>query len=439
MTTTATEAGPRPVGPARPGRSLPSPLALVVLALPVWAATRLFMATALDWWGYGHRIELTGDVDRYRGWSDVIAGGRLPVGDQTWQYPPGAAAVMALPRLLDGAVGYHRAFMLEMLLADAAVTAILTLLALRSRRCAGLWLWVLAGVALGPFLLDRFDLAPTALAVAGLAAAGRRPLLGGVLLALGGLVKVWPATVLPAAAGTLRRTLAVAVGAVLALLGGLVTLAATGLLGDATDFLRQQSDRGLEIEAPAATPWMLTHATSHGRLHAPVLRYGAFEVVAPGVSTVVTVCTGLGLLVSVVAVVAAYRGRPADSSDLMPLALATVLGLMVTARVLSAQYLVWAVGIAALALVSGQLARRARMLTAAVGLLLLGSCALTQLEFPLRFSRLLAGDAAATAALIARNALLVLAAALAVGAVTLQRRDGGRLPASHPAAHGGPA
>lgn len=392
---------------------------LLAAALVVWVASRVLLARALEL-GYGLRLEVAGDVARYEGWSRLIAAGHLPTGDETWQYPPGAAAVMALPRLLARPLGYRQAFVLESLLADAVVVAVLAVAAWRSGRTAGLWAWVLGIAALGPFVLHRFDLVPAALAVAGIAAAAR-PVLAGLLLTAGGLVKVWPATLLPAVLATWRRLPRLAAGALAAVVVGGLALAATGLLADATDFLRQQRDRGLELESVAATPWLLQHAADPARA-APVLRYGAFEVLAPGVPTVVTVCTLLGLLVAAAAVVAAVRGRPCDRSDTVPLAVATVLGLMVTARVLSAQYLVWPLGIAALGLCQPVLADRARRWLAVTAGLLVVGCALTQWEFPLRFNELLAGEANPAVVLAVRNGLLVIATGAAVAATRAQRR-----------------
>jgi len=417
------------VSAPEPRRTWPTPRAhgALVTAVAAWALGSVWLFRAVEW-GYGFRPDVTYDVVRYHGWSDTIAHGSFPVGDQTWQYPPGAGVVMLLPRLLMSQVGYRVAFELEMVLADAAVMLVLVLAARRSGAVAGVWVWALAGPLLGPFLLHRFDLVPTALAVAGLAAARRRPAVAGVLLAAGGLVKVWPAALALAAAGTVRRLLSVAAGAITLAVAAVVALLGTGTLGSSLDFLHQQRARGLEIEAVAATPWEVWHALSHGRSAPPVLQYGAFQVSAPGVGAAVTACTVASVLVAVAVVVTGLRHRPPDGSDAAALALAVVLCLMVVSRVLSAQYLIWPSGLCALALVQPA-ERRDRRRLLAVALLLLTAAGLTQLLYPLHFGGLLAGAAGATSLLVARNLLLVAATVLAVAHVARRRHGRGPMRA----------
>ncbi|QMU68521.1 glycosyltransferase 87 family protein [Streptacidiphilus sp. P02-A3a] len=148
-------------------------------------------------------LALTTDVKViYQGWSQVLATGTFPLDDMTWQYPPLAALVMLLPGWLPWS--YFTGFLVMVAACDALATALLLRAWRRGGSRAGVWLWVLAVPLLGPTVFCRFDLVVTVVAVAGLLAAARRPVLGGVLAGVGAMLKVWPAlTVLgaPGAAG----------------------------------------------------------------------------------------------------------------------------------------------------------------------------------------------------------------------------------------------
>src|SRR5664279_1934710 len=94
----------------------------------------------------------------------------------------------------------------------------------------------------------------------------------------------------------------------------------------------------------------------------PVYQYGAMEVVTAGRDVAVAVCTAGEALVLVFFAAAALRawrrpppaaGPPTAGPASADRALALVLGLMVTSRVLSPQYLLWALGLAATAVAMG--------------------------------------------------------------------------------------
>ncbi|BFO20807.1 hypothetical protein SHKM778_71950 [Streptomyces sp. KM77-8] len=57
-------------------------------------------------------------------------------------------------------------------------------------------MWVAGVPLLGPTVYARYDVMVTAVAVAALLAAVRRPRLAGVLMGFGAVVKVWPALLL---------------------------------------------------------------------------------------------------------------------------------------------------------------------------------------------------------------------------------------------------
>src|SRR6185312_153175 len=92
-------------------------------ALPTacWAWTRavlmMFVYNVVPYISHG---DITGDVKLYNRWSQVFGQGRFPQHDPTWQYPPGAGIVIAVPRLIRSFTGmsYYSAFFLLALTSD---------------------------------------------------------------------------------------------------------------------------------------------------------------------------------------------------------------------------------------------------------------------------------------------------------------------------------
>ncbi|MCW2743513.1 MAG: hypothetical protein JWM48_63 [Mycobacterium sp.] len=406
-----------------------SPLAARA-ALPLaWAVTRLGLLVAPALIGASYHRQITSDVRLYDRWAGVITAGGWPRHDLKWQYPPAVGGLLALPRLGPSSLGYLVCFDLLMLLVDGLI--VLLLLRAGARRPdgpsrAGAWFWVVGLVCVGPIALQRFDLVPAALAVAGLlvagrVATGRRAALAGALLGLGALVKVWPGLLLiavrGAAARRTRASVAAVLGAAAAGLAVLAGVAASGHLGASFSFLGHEKHRGLQIEAPLAWPFLLAHEFGSG--YVIEFRYGAAEVLGPGVGAMLAVSsalTALGLAtVALLEVRARLRRGPAGPGSAEPavMALAVLLVATVFSRVVSPQYLVWLVALAALVwAVTPELSRSLR-----TALLLLAVAALLGQEFyPLGYAGLRTGAVLQTAVLGLRNVLLLAATALVVRA-----------------------
>jgi len=375
-----------------------------------WLATRALLSYAIAnglFLGPGHKV--LGDLVLYRRWGTALVHGQgLPVADEAWQYPPGAGAVFMAPLALPAS--YRLGFMAVMLVADAATFC---LLLVRRESTVGAWLWTLGGIALGPLLLARFDAVPTSLAVAGLITEIR--LLAGANFALGAWVKVWPALLV--LRGPTPRTTALAVtGAGGVVLAGLGVLALTGSLPRAFDFLTEQGQRGLQLESVAATPLLLYDAlvTKPAATYRVVFDYGALQVTGPGTRTAVLVCTLASLAVVGWYLVSTVQGWRRGDSPARSLwrALTLVLLLMVTSRVLSPQYMVWALGVGGVVAARGL--RRARVVAA----LVLLAAALTQWLFPFHYAELRSREVGATLVIAVRNGLLIAAATVSVWAAS---------------------
>ncbi|WP_306326889.1 glycosyltransferase 87 family protein [Streptomyces venezuelae] len=370
----------------------------------VWLLTRvgmvlLLMRDTLGIGGVGREVEL------YRHWYEQFAQGTFPPGDATWQYPPGAGLVIMAPGLLPW-LGYVQAFVALTLLADAVVTLALAR-ADSARLTHGTWIWVCGLPLLLHLPLARYDVQTTALAVLALLAVTARSTaahqLGGALAGIGAMVKVWPALALIGTprGRTTREAWTAAAVAALALLATLALF-----FSDSLGFLRQQGSRGIQIESLGGTALALAKAT--GAWPGGVeFRYGAIEYVGPYVSSL----GHLALLLTVIAfgwlLLWRVRARRWTTSTPLDAALTAVLLFTVTSRVISPQYMIWLLGLAAVCLTSRRTVMRP------VALLLLPAAALSSLAYPVLYDQVVAGTAQGLTVMVLRNGLLLAAALLA--------------------------
>ncbi|MFI6469544.1 glycosyltransferase 87 family protein [Streptomyces sp. NPDC050516] len=367
-----------------------------------WLATRAVMLHLLvtDRLGVGG---VTGEVYvLYRRWHDQLGTGAFPLGDPTWQYPPGAGAIMLAPALFPF-LTFFQAFTAVTVGCDALIARALVRAGARpGGSAAGAWLWVCGLPLLLHIPYARYDVQVTALAVAAVLTLRRRPGLGGALAGLGALVKVWPLLTLigaPPGRGA-RRALLGALGSAAAL------LAVLALAFDHTlDFARQQGGRGIQIESLGGTALQLAHllAGHPGRV---VYRYGAMEFTGPYVSALATLSLALTGLALCWLLLWRVRARHWTAAVPLDAALCAVLLFTVTSRVISPQYLIWLLGLAAACLTSRRTSQRP------VAQLLLPAAALSALAFPCLYDEVMAGTALGTGVMSARNALLLAATLL---------------------------
>jgi len=335
----------------------------------VWIATRALVVVD---------VSHLQDVNNYEAWSHYLtAHGAMPSGG-SWQYPPGAAFLMLVPRLGPGS--YGDSFIGLMLLFDLAGLGLLVLLGRRCGSYKGVWVWLLGMPLLGTFAVLRFDLVPTTIAIAALVVIHRRPQWFGALAGLGAAIKVWP-VVLLFGEWDRRRLLHAGLAALGAIV--LVFLVSALAFGDPASFLGGQSGRGLQEEAVATLPWQ-AKAVVTGDLPRRAIRYGAWQLSGDGPDAVATALEWLSLAVLVAAAawwwlraraIRAGRGHLGEASVSRDFVFAIVLLLVVTSRVLSPQYMVWLLGLSAIVLT----ARTTRLIRPAW--LVLASMVLTTILF----------------------------------------------------------
>ena len=332
---------------------------LLWIWLAIWIVTRALMVVQIGIWNDVSGVNYQ-DADQYTVWSEILAHQHVMPPEDTWQYPPGAAFLLLVPRipvsLSDAA--YQPSFAVMMVLVDLAGLALMAYLARRTGRNIGVWVWLLAMPLLQAFPILRLDLIPTVLMMAALVIVHRRPAWFGALVGLGASIKVWP--ILALFGEWSRRRLLVSAAAAAAVIALVFAFAAI-LFGNQSTFIDNQDVRGLQVESVASAPWYVRQ-TITGKIPPTVPRNGTLEIGSDLADAIATALKWLALAVLAAAALwwlarerAIRRGRLdlAEAAVSRDFVFAVVLLQLVVSRVLSIQFMIWMVGLSAVILTAG--------------------------------------------------------------------------------------
>lgn len=322
------------------------------------------------------------------------------------------------------------------LILDAAIFLIL----MYHRRWWGAGYWIIAPVALGPLFWARWDIVPAALVAWGLAVLARHPRVASAVMGLAAATKIWPALLGGVLVGhyqsraTWQRVgwfLGAAIGTTL------VAILDTSWERVSTS-ITYQDNRGLQVESVWATVAMLGHwlAPSHWSVFWSTQSL-SMEVSGPTVGVAMASASALMTLMVIVTLawcVAALFGKADKVLSLVSrrgsvptrwavaewnpafaawAAIALILGVIVTNKVLSPQYMIWVLVPIAVCLDNrpgspASLGRGAALLWrlfAVVGIVI---ALLTQVLYPWQYGEFLGGTMpSAVLAGALRNVLLV--------------------------------
>lgn len=344
----------------------------------------------------------------------LLLGGQALYRDVPFEYPPLAALAVIVPRLASLAgdlESYTLAYAAQNVLAGL-LTAALVIEAARRwslvpvARAALLYA---AGTALlSPILPFRFDLLPAlaTLAALFLALSGRAGL-AGVAMAVGGGLKLYPLALVPLLAlrwlvesrwRDLGRFGSGLVVTSVLIVAPFVALAPT----DWSGFLGYHGERGLELESLPAGLIAFLHVTGFHDRAATVVAHNSYELRSDlAEPAIAALPIAAGILLVAVHLLAARRFRREiqDDGSVVPAtvlryALAVLLALLLTSRVLSPQFMAWLLPFAAL-------------LAPLPALLALAAFGLTTAVFPFGIEQLKALELGAVALLELRNIALV--------------------------------
>lgn len=310
--------------------------------------------------------------------AEAILDGSRPYSDRRYEYPPLSIPVVVAPGLIsDSPDGYRTAFAWEMVAWAVAIILMLALLVPGGQaRVIGalgaftIGLNLLSGIGplpdsdidSAPLALARFDLVPAALVLAAcFARLANRSATWSALLSLGTAVKAYPAMLFPSflrGEGSPRR---VVVGVVTPLaIAACLVLASGDSFASAVSY---HTGRGLQVESIGANVLILGHLLGDSDLTTEV-GAGAWNLIGSGTG----VARGVSLAFMAAAWLALVFFGWRRRAPLLPLTTAILATTIVLAPVLSPQFLLWVLPVAAAAFGFG-----------APSLILLVAIALTQL------------------------------------------------------------
>lgn len=366
----------------------------------------------------------------YEPWSSAaLSGGPIVGVTETWVYPQLALVPMLLAKMLSvpliAAMGVSEAYLIAwavlVIVLDAIAFSVLIGRSPSQPRRAAAWFWIAALLLLGPIALYRIDAITVPIAVIAGLWLTRRPAVAAALLTIGAWIKIWPGALLLAAVVAARSRMRILLTAAVVTASIIALLFLFGADAEIFGFLTEQTGRGLQIEAVAATPFLWLAAVGSARIEYS-FEILTFQIAAEGADAVGAALTPLmAVLVIVITVIGALKAtRGAAFPRLFPpLALSLVATLIVLNKVGSPQFQTWLIAPVLLWLVLD------RTRATAPALIVLALCALTCLVYPLNYDALLRAEFLSVAILTLRNVLLVVALVVGIRALV-------RVPAHRP-------
>jgi len=341
---------------------------------------------------------------------DIVAQGMTPYKALPLEYPPLALPFFTLPWAGDNFALYRALFSLEMI-GVVLLTATVVVITAAALWPAAARRPLLAGVsfaafvaAMGAIVMNRFDIVVALVFVLALwLMAQRHWKLAALVLGLGFAVKLTPAVLLPVLfvlmGRPLRRwlwpTVLFAAAAVSPFLPWLI-IAPRGIW----HIFAYHLDRPLQIESVLGTPLFIAHGLGHLWIDIAT-DYGSQSIAASGATTMVRLSSPLTLLALLIVYGLVVRRRAhlrAAPHDLPLVVLAVILAFLAFGKVLSPQFLIWILPVAALVLIEDPL----------TGGLALATVFLTQVEFPRLYWDLVYLRGPAWGVVAARNVLLLI-------------------------------
>jgi hypothetical protein len=362
--------------------------------------------------------DVVGDLSVYDAYHFLMADhGQLPYRDFDFEYPPGALIPI---RLAGGDIDN-----MSFLMLGSTVVAQVAAWMISGWRAG--WLMVLLPVVAGALVRTHFDLFAVGIAMLGLWLIAAPPRgrgwveLGFAVLAIGTMTKLWPAAIAAVAfawlygRGEVRR--AIRSAAVFAAVVAVTAAPFVALGGFPSVMVKFHLERPVQIESTAATVLEITGGSyvtgdpiRHDRFKSNGLDGGAASAVAD-VSSLLLLATAIGIMLLV-------ARRP--STDALVIAAAAVtLAFVCFSKVLSPQYVIWLMPLAAVAWWRGAPLGSALTWVAS---------AATQAWFPRNYFDVVHQHAWAVVAVGIRNVILLAALAATVRALARSPRLGAAAP-----------
>jgi hypothetical protein len=323
------------------------------IAYGLMAISSLFLLPALN-------ADMQGDLYHYRGIANAYLSGALPYRDQVMEYPPYVFPIFLIPRIF-GNDNYFEGFVALALAADWLVKLLLFSLGLRqSKTLRALWPLLLYCAAI-PFLrfffLQRYDIFPALICLAALwLFCSQRYFLCGLAVAIGIGVKLYPALfVLPLFILAFRQNKSKPF--ILGLTVGLAPILLLSFYLPWWRFAQFQADRGLQVESLYASVLWLGNLLSFFHMNWIYTKFW-YEVQGSPATALLTWSRLLfagTVLISVAATVrATWCPERPSFSELTRILFLPLLAFVAFNQVLSPQYMIWLMPLAALTIFDGK-------------------------------------------------------------------------------------
>ncbi|GAB2741791.1 glycosyltransferase family 87 protein [Arthrobacter bambusae] len=380
------------------------------------------------------RGEAFSDTFIYRDWTSAgFRDENLSGGPSPWVYP-----VLALvPMAIAGLAGPGPFFFLWVLMITLLNGVALAKLTGRGRRREAIpagWWWLVFVFIMGWLGFARVDGLTAPIVLIALAYGVSHPFIASTLLSVATWMKVWPAAVMLSLFTVVKqRTKVVAAGILTSVLVIALT-AAVGQLPKLLNFLTQQGDRGMQLEATFTTPWLWLSVLHVGdsRMYMNT-DINSMQVDGPGTAFMSFLMQPLlalaAILVAALTFWAVHNGKRSGGADRTELLLAGSLTMatafVVFNKVGSPQFMVWLAPAVAVGLAHSWKEWR----VPAAMLIAIGVA--TYFIYPLFYDALSHNNPLMALVLTVRNVLLVVLFCWSVRRLYLL---GKKIPANEPAA-----
>ncbi|NVM95832.1 DUF2029 domain-containing protein [Arthrobacter sp. AETb3-4] len=381
------------------------------------------------------RGEAFSDTFIYRSWVDAGFDETRVSGPSPWVYPILALLPMAVAHVFGNGPFLFLWVLMISALNFLAVAKLTSWGRRRSAIPAALW-WLGFTALLGWLGFARVDGFTAPVVLIALSIGVAQPFLASFILSAATWMKVWPAAVVLALFTVVRRRVRVVLAGVLATILVVALALSMQSLPKLLDFLLQQGDRGMQLEATFTTPWLWMSVLGLGgaRMY---MNQGINSMQVDGPGTEVMSVLMQPLLVAAALLVAGLifwalhtgkRNGGADRTELLLLgALALATAFVVFNKVGSPQFMVWLSPAVAVGLAYGWRAWRVP------ATLLIGIGVLTFVVYPLFYDALSHNNPVMAAVLTLRNLMLVVLFVWSVRELFLMGRRPSAVPSKHDA------
>ncbi|MBD1593640.1 DUF2029 domain-containing protein [Arthrobacter sp. S1_S22] len=345
------------------------------------------------------------DTEQYRQWAmDGYNPADLDGKISPWVYP----VLAQVPIFLANIAGPDLYLLVWFLIITALNAAGLVFLTRGPRKECGIapaWWWLFFTVFMGYLSFARVEGITAPIVLIALLYAAQRPVVAGVLLSIATWIKVWPAAVLvPIVIASRKRIHILLSGVAVTVVVALGTWLAGGL-PHIMDFLTNQGERGMQLEATFSTPWVwLSVFNIAGSKMADNTAINSTEVYGPGAGVAAFLMQPLLILAAVIAAVLLVRAlnRGAEREELfLEGSLMMVTAFIVFNKVGSPQFIIWLAPV----IIAGLTHDWDRWKVPAA--LLMGIAMTTFVIYPLFYTPLIHAHPVMAAILTTRNVLLV--------------------------------